>query len=44
MIQKMRHKLSHKHNIEHNRSKIQALHPIMIGKIKHNSQKSNMLI
>ena len=28
----MRHKLSHEHNVEHNRSIISALHPIIIGK------------
>ena len=40
MWYKMRPKLSHKRNIEHNRSKIRALHPIMVGKIKHNNQMS----
>ena len=29
---KMMHKCSYEHNIEHNRSKIRALHPEIIGK------------
>ena len=31
---KMRHKFSPEHNMEHNRSKIRALHPIIISKNK----------
>ena len=30
----MRYKISAEHNIEHNRLKIRALHPIIIGKNK----------
>ena len=29
-----RHKFYHEHNSEHHKSKIRALHPLIIGKIK----------
>ena len=34
---KIKHKLSHEHNIEHNRSKMRVLQHSIIGKIKPNS-------
>ena len=40
----MMHKVSYEHNIEHNRSKIRALHPKMIDKIYLEPNYANLVI
>ena len=41
---KMMHKFSYEHNIEHNRSKIRALHPEIIGKFYLEPNYVNVVI
>ena len=41
---KMIHMFSYDHNIEHNRSKIRALHPKIIGKIYLEPNYANLVI
>ena len=40
----MMHKFSYEHNIEHNRSKIRALHPKIIDKIYLEPNYANLVI
>ena len=40
----MMQKFSYEHNIEHNRSKIRAVHPKIIGKIYMDPNYANLVI
>ena len=44
ILYKMMHKFSYEHNIEHNRSKIRALYPKIIGKIYLELNYANLVI